>query len=112
MSNPATLILGTPTVEAITPSPIILHPPRKLVLEVRTAGRYQLIRWRRNSNEVGMGDFHPGSGNFSHFSEVYTRVPTTASDFGVYDIHLVTGTVVHTTTSIAVVQFGMYACTI
>ncbi len=70
------------TSEAISPSSIILLPPEKLVLEVRTTGRYFFTSWSRN----GIGTGLPGS--FVHFGEVYVAENTTMEDLGRYEVVL------------------------
>ena len=70
------------TLEAVSPSTIILSPPDKLVLEVRATGQYNAILWFRNGNLAGSSD------NFAHFSEIYVNNMTTMDDLGRYEIQL------------------------
>ena len=87
------VFLGSPlTFEALSPSTIILSPPEKLVLEVRTTGQYNFIVWTRNGI-IAIPDStaaFPVSNteNFAHFSEIYVNDMTTMDDLGVYEVQL------------------------
>ena len=82
--------LGSPlTLEAVSPSTIILSPPEKLVLEVRATGQYNFIAWTRNGNFAGSSVFPvTNTDNFAHFSEIYVNDMTTMDDLGLYDVQL------------------------
>ena len=70
---------------------IILRPPEKLVLEVRAAGRYQEMIWRRNGVPFSFspgGDFRVTLQEFSHFFEIFVREPTNTSDLGMFSVQL------------------------
>ena len=84
------LFSGTPlTLEAVSPSTIILSPPEKLVLEVRATGQYNFIVWNRNGNPASSSDFPvSNTDNFAHFSEIYVNDMTTMDDVGLYDVQL------------------------
>ena len=84
------LFSGTPlTLEAVSPSTIILSPPEKLVLEVRATGQYNFIVWTRNGDQVSTSGFPvSNTDNFAHFSEIYVNDMTTMDDLGVYDVQL------------------------
>ena len=81
---------GSPlTLEAVSPSTIILSPPEKLVLEVRATGQYNFIVWTRNQNPAGSSGFPViNNDNFAHFSEIYAKDMTTMDDLGLYDVQL------------------------
>ena len=84
---------NTLTLEAVSPSTIILSPPEKLVLEVRATGQYNFIVWLRNGNQAGLSSFPiSNTDNFAHFSEIYVNDMTTMDDLGVYEIQLPGGT--------------------
>ena len=95
-----------PTIEAFTPT-IILIPPSKLVLEVKTTGAYESIGWARNGYAYGLENYHLGVEGFSHFTEVYTSNPTTNADLGLYRIHLIANSVVAARTTVHVLPYGM-----
>ena len=87
------LFSGTPlTLEAVSPSTIILSPPEKLVLEVRATGRYNFIVWLRNGNRAlpDSSAAFPVSNtdNFAHFSEIYVNNMTTMDDLGRYAVQV------------------------
>ena len=81
---------GTPlTLEAVSPSTIILSPPEKLVLEIRATGRYNFINWLRNQNLAGSSGFPvSNTDNFAHFSEIYVKDMTTMDDLGWYEVQV------------------------
>lgn len=69
------------TLEVVSPAITILHPPEKLVLEIRLTGRYLNISWSRNGVEIGFS-----LTNFVHFDEIYFKDNTTLGDLGVYEV--------------------------
>ena len=73
----------TRTVEPITPT-IILVPPEKLALEVRTTGRYFFTQWTRNGNPLD--NQLP---NYAHFGEIYFVENTGVQDLGAYEVTVV-----------------------
>ena len=77
-------------IEKLSPAVIILTPPEKLVLEVRAAGRYRFIDWRRNGESfLSGGTFQPEiPEDFPNFFEIYVREPTTTDDLGIYEVDL------------------------
>ena len=87
------LFSGSPlTLEAVSPSTIILSPPEKLVLEVRATGQYSFIVWTRNGNPASSSGFPiSNTDNFAHFSEIYVKNVTTMDDLGRYDVQLPPG---------------------
>ena len=78
----------TVIIESVSPAVIILRPPEKLVIEVRTSGEYQVHFWIRNENLFGT------SGNFQvmlpeefpNFAEIFVRDNTTVDDLGIYSV--------------------------
>ena len=68
----------------MSPSDTITRLTEKLVLEVRTSGRYRAIEWRRNGILVSDSN----DDNLAHFGEVYIDEVIGISDFGVYDVTL------------------------
>ena len=79
----------TLTLEAVSPSTVILSPPEKLVLEVRTFGRYNFIQWIRNGNVAGLSGFPAMTGvNYAHFTEIYVNDSTSMTDLGVYEVEM------------------------
>ena len=86
----------TRTIERVSPSSIIiLRPPDKLVLEVRAAGRYTLIVWRRNGVTFSVAPNTKFSLTFQelpNFFEIFVREPTTRDDLGVFTAELLTTT--------------------
>ena len=68
----------------MSPSDTVTRLTEKLVLEVRTSGRYRAIEWRRNGILVSDSN----DDNLAHFGEVYIDEDIGISDFGVYDVTL------------------------
>jgi hypothetical protein len=88
------LLLGeTRTLQAISPSVVIIRPPEKLVLEVMATGRYLAIQWARNEDIRGApgSAFSPPQQSFTHFGEVYFVEETTVNDLGRYELDLFRG---------------------
>jgi hypothetical protein len=109
------LLLGeTLTIQAISPSLVILRPPEKLVLEVSLTGRYRLAQWARNGAiRLVMGStFTPSLESFVHFDEVYFVENTTMEDLGQYEIYVTaaigSGQVAPDVVDVNVVSLGMY----
>ena len=71
-------------IDVITPSTVVLTPPGKLVIELRTAGGYRRIRWRKE----GDNEFAPNETSFAHFGEIYHVERTILEDTGRYFIFL------------------------
>ena len=59
-------------------------PPEKLVIELRTAGAYRRIRWRKGRDP----EFAPNETSLVHFGEIYHVERTTLEDTGRYFIFL------------------------
>ncbi len=72
-------------IEIVSPSAVILRPPEKLALEVRTSGRYISLLWRRNGQIAGLSDFNPPRERFVHFAELYVTGNTSSLDLGLYE---------------------------
>jgi hypothetical protein len=90
------LLLGeSMTLQAISPSVIVLRPPEKLVLEVMGTGRYLAIQWARNGEIRGVpgSAFSPPQQSFTHFGEVYFVEETSVNDVGRYELVLYRSTV-------------------
>ena len=75
---------NTIVIERVSPEVIILRPPEKLVIEVRTSGEYQVHFWSRNENIFSA---QPGSSfqvmlpqEFPNFAEIFVRDNTTDDD--------------------------------
>ena len=78
----------TVIIERVSPAVIILRPPEKLVIEVRTSGEYQVHFWRRNENLFGTsGNFQVMvPDEFPNFAEIFVRDNTTVDDLGIYSV--------------------------
>ena len=85
----------TLTISRVSPEAIILRPPEKLVIEVETTGRYEVIFWSRNGNQfsemidqffVRFPFVSSTSSELANYFEIFVREPTTESDFGVYEV--------------------------
>ena len=66
---------------------IILRPPEKLVIEVRTSGEYQVHFWTRDENlftTAGFPVMLPQE--FPNFAEIFVRDNTTNDDLGIYRV--------------------------
>ena len=61
---------------------IILHPPEKLVIEVRCRGRYSGIFWGR------IGGASIDRSLLSNHDEIYALGSTTEADYGLYLVFL------------------------
>jgi len=61
---------------------VFLTPPEKLVFEVRASGGYNIISWNKGAN------FIPEiiANELVNFHEIFFREPTTASDYGTYEV--------------------------
>jgi hypothetical protein len=75
---------NTLSIEPISASTIFLDPPEKLVLEIRSSGGYNRVRW----SKVGDPGFSPPITSFAHFGEVYYVERTTLDDLGRYSVQL------------------------
>ena len=67
--------------ESISPEVIFLHPPEKLVIEVRCRGRYSGISWDGPSGSIDRS-------LLSNHDEIYALGRTTLADYGFYHIIL------------------------
>ncbi len=74
--------------ESESPFLTFLRIPDKLVLELRTSGRYDAIIWARNGVIQGTGNFLPSSQQLPHFGEIYVLPTTTTTDLGLYEMEL------------------------
>ena len=75
----------TVIIEGVSPAVIILRPPGKLVIEVRTSGEYEVHFWRRNENLFGTPGFQVMlPDEFPNFFEIFVRANTTDDDLGIY----------------------------
>ena len=70
------------SIEPVTPTTIIITPPEKLVLEIKTTGRFWFIQWRRNADPLFLPNDAP---NFVHFGDIYYTNMTTMQDLGIYE---------------------------
>ena len=59
---------------------MFLTPPEKLVMEVRTSGKYEVIVW----NKVGDSSFSQDLSELVNFHEIFVRQPTTTSEYGTF----------------------------
>ena len=73
--------ISTLYLENISPTVIILHPPEKLVIEVRCRGRYSGISWARNGALIDRS-------LLSNHDEIYALERTTEADYGFYQVIL------------------------
>ena len=77
----------TVVIERVSPAVIILRPPEKLVIEVRTSGEYQVPFWYKNENEFGTSGFQVMvPEEFPNFFEIFVRDNTTDDDLGIYRV--------------------------
>ena len=77
----------TVIVERVSPAVIILRPPEKLVIEVRTSGEYLLLNWRKNENQFGTSNFQVMvPDEFPKFFEILVRDNTTDDELGIYRV--------------------------
>ena len=73
--------INTVYFENISPTVIFLHPPEKLVIEVRCRGRYSGISWEGNSADIDKS-------LLSNHDEIYALGRTTEADYGMYQVVL------------------------
>ena len=73
--------VSTLYLEKISPTVIFLHPPEKLVIEVRCRGRYSGITWSTTGASVDRS-------LFSNHDEIYALGSTTEADYGFYQVIL------------------------
>ena len=83
---------GDAYLEAVSPVNIVLIPPDKLVIEVRSIGGYYQHAWYRNDVEIfpngDMNFAEDNPSNFLEFFQVYVEDPTSTSSHGVYRVDL------------------------
>lgn len=72
------------TMQALSPSIIILRPPDELVLEIQTSGRFFALEWRKDGASSGFD-----ANSFAHFSEVHYVENTSAVHLGRYEARLI-----------------------
>ena len=79
---------NTVIMERVSPAVIILRPPEKLVIEVRTSGEYEVHFWNKNENLFGTsGNFQVMvPDEFPNFFEIFVRDNTTDDDLGIYRV--------------------------
>ncbi len=76
------LQISTLYLENISPGVIFLHPPEKLVIEVRCRGRYSGISWDRPGASINRL-------LLSNHDEIYALGRTTEGDYGLYEVILI-----------------------
>ena len=69
------------------PEVIFVHPPEKLVLEVKAFGRYQRIVWQRNVDLLSSST-PQNPQEFSNHYEIFVRGETTEDDLGLYEVSI------------------------
>ena len=79
---------NTVVIERVSPDVIILRPPEKLVIEVRTSGEYEVHFWNKDETQFGTsGKFRVTFPNeFPNFFEIFVRDNTTNNDLGIYRV--------------------------
>ncbi len=98
-------------IERVSPEVIILRPPKKLVIEVRVSGEYEVLFWYKGA----IATFIPGQmrpQEFPNYFETFVRDNTTADDEGFYSVQpqFKSGTSqTHTITPTGSVDFGVIA---
>ena len=73
--------INTLYLESISPEVIFLHPPEKLVIELRCRGRYTGISWERPAASVDRS-------LLSNHDEIFALEKTTEADYGLYQVVL------------------------
>ena len=77
----------TVIIERVSPEIIILRPPEKLVIEVRTSGEYEVHFWHKNENLFSLTGFPVVlPDEFPNFAEIFVRDNTTNDDLGIYRV--------------------------
>ena len=84
---------STIRIERVSPEAILLHPPEKLVIEVRVTGDYERLLWGKGTSSQAI----PGLMELQelpNFNEIFTRDNTTNEDVGMYIVtpHFKSGT--------------------
>ena len=83
--NTDIILEGVSTVflEKVSPEVIFLHPPEKLVIEIKATGRYRNIRWHKNGLPLTI---QPQQ--FPNYNEILVYGTTTQDDLGLYEVEL------------------------
>ena len=70
---------NTIRIERVSPEVVILRPPKKLVIEVRVSGDYEVLFWHKETiNGFIPGQMRPQE--FPNYFETFVRGNTTADD--------------------------------
>lgn len=69
--------------ERVSPEIIFLHPPEKLVIEIKATGRYRNILWQKNGFLLTV---QPQQ--FPNYNEILVYDTTTQNDLGLYEVSL------------------------
>ncbi len=102
---------NTICIERVSPEVIIVHPPEKLVIEMRVSGDYEVLFWRKET----INAFIPSQmlpREFPDYFETFVRDNTTAGNEGFYIVQpqFKSGTSqTHTITPTGGVDFGVIA---
>lgn len=72
--------VNTVSLERVSPKFIYLHPPKKLVIEVKATGRYSHILWQKNGA--------PLTKKFPNFNKILVYEVKTSDDLGLYEVNL------------------------
>ena len=76
--------MNTILLERVSPEVIFLHPPKKLVIEIKATGRYRSIQWHKNGFLLTI---QPQQ--FPKYNEILIYGTTTQDDLGLYEVGLV-----------------------
>ncbi len=102
---------NTIRIERVSPEVVILRPPKKLVIEVRVSGDYEVLFWHKTTISMSIpGQMRPQE--FPNYFETFVRDNTTADDEGFYIVHpqFKPGTIqTHTITPTGGTDFGVIA---
>ena len=72
--------VNTVSLERVSPKFIYLHPPKKLVIEIKATGRYSHILWQKNGALLTQ--------KFPNFNEILIYEIKTSHDLGLYEVNL------------------------
>ena len=75
--------VSTLSLERISPEVVYLHPPEKLVIEVKAKGRFREVRWHFNGALISYSQ-----SSFSNYNEIYFIEESSEANFGLYEISL------------------------
>ena len=75
--------------ERISPEVLYLRPPEKLVIEVKTKGRFREVQWNVNGFRISQSNV-----TFSNHNEIYFIEEISETNFGSYEISVLPSSII------------------